>query len=169
MMLIHTALLCEARPLIEHYRLKKVDGFYINKNLNTALIISGIGKKNTKNALLQAFGKFDIKFALNLGVCGCKDKSIKIGSLFCTNKKLDGFKFESIQSVKDPKQPINTTLCDMESEEFIKVCDEKNIPNLVLKVVSDYQDIDRLDKNFVYNLIKTNIKDILLAINSEFK
>lgn len=173
MTLLHTALLCEAQPIIERFRLKKIDGFYINNSIkndlnspNFVLKVGGVGAKNTKNALLSTFEKFSIKFALNLGVCGSSDKNIKIGSIFCTNKNLVDFLHKNIQSVKHPNEPINTTLCDMESDEFIKICKEKNIEHLVLKVVSDYQDTDKLDKNFVYNLIKAKISDIVLAIKS---
>jgi len=46
MILIHTALRCEAQTFIEYYKLKKLNSkIYLNDEI--AVLISSIGKQNT--------------------------------------------------------------------------------------------------------------------------
>ncbi|MBQ6223882.1 MAG: hypothetical protein IJJ58_01790, partial [Campylobacter sp.] len=51
MILIHTALLCEAMPIIERFKLKldKSEKFKIYKNEQIWLCVLGVGIKNTMN------------------------------------------------------------------------------------------------------------------------
>ena len=75
-MRIVTALAPEAKPLIERYSLKKVDGnliFPIYQNKNSFLIISGIGKINS--AIATAYlhfksGELNSQPFLNIGIAG---------------------------------------------------------------------------------------------------
>ena len=54
MILIHTALLCEAQTFIEEYKLKKINS-KIYRNDKVILLISGIGKENTISSLDYMF------------------------------------------------------------------------------------------------------------------
>jgi len=85
--LIHTALLCEAKPIIEHFKMKCLQKkpYRIYHKNDILLIISGIGAKNSLLAK-EIFEQNHIKKAVNIGIAGCKDESVPIGTIFCTNK-----------------------------------------------------------------------------------
>ena len=84
--LIHTALVAEAKPIIGHFKLKCIEKvpFNVYKNDDILLVVSGIGGEKTKSALAYALSLYEPKTAINIGIAGCSDKSVKIGSLFCT-------------------------------------------------------------------------------------
>ena len=73
---IHTALSCEAKSLVEYFKLKhradcKANKIYHNKEI--ALIVSGIGSHNTAAAIGYAAGLYQsttIKAWLNIGIAG---------------------------------------------------------------------------------------------------
>ncbi len=162
--LINTALFAEAQPLIEHYKLQCLykRPYRVYKKDNIVLTISGIGRKNALH--VEHFLKsFDIVKAINIGIAGCKNKEVEIGSLFCTNQKLLDIEYTDITSVLEPldnPNDLKTTLVDMESEAFLEICKkrlkEKDI--YIFKVVSDYLDTTIPKKEFVYKLIKNSIK-----------
>lgn len=89
MLLIHTALNCEAKPFIKHFALKKVSNapFPLFKNDAIALIISGSGAVRTSVAIGYLGGLFynnhPISF-LNVGITG--HSTYPIGSLFLGHK-----------------------------------------------------------------------------------
>lgn len=157
MTLIHTALRCEAQPIIDKYKLAKISP-KIYKNDDLTVLISGVGEENTKRELEGFLSSHEVLKAINIGVAGCSDKSIKIGELFCINKKLENINSASITTVKKPTTNVTTTLVDMECSAFIGVCEKNGIECFVLKVVSDYCDAERLEKDFVINLIRRSIK-----------
>ena len=161
MILIHTALLCEAMPIIERFKLKldKSEKFKIYKNEQIWLCVLGVGAKNTAN-LAEILRINYFRKVVNLGICGCSDKGVKIGEIFCINEKIEGFKTANLECVSSPKTAINATLCDMESDEFKRVCKEFKLPFLLVKIVSDYLQTEQISKNFVYNLVKNQIKNI---------
>ena len=161
MILIHTALLCEAMPIIEHFRLNldKDEKFKIYKNGQIWLCVLGVGAKNTTN-LEQILEKNHFKKIINLGICGCSDKGVKIGEIFCINEKIEGFKTANLECVPSPSVAINAMLCDMESDEFRRICTEFGVSFLIVKIVSDHLNTERISKNFVYNLVKNQIKNI---------
>jgi nucleoside phosphorylase len=165
--LIHTALLCEAQSLINFFKLEidttvknlpKYSKLYINNEI--ILIVSGIGKENTIKALTFVFETFKIKKAINLGIAGCGDSSIKIGTLFCTNKLLPNINFAPITTVDKPLEcdsELETLLVDMEAKYFIEVSKEYNISNTyIFKVISDYLDLEIPKKAFVLELMQNN-------------
>jgi REP element-mobilizing transposase RayT/DNA-binding CsgD family transcriptional regulator len=162
--LIHTALFAEAKPLIERFKLQcsQKRPYRIYTKNHILLIVSGMGDKNALH-VEGIFGKFKIKRAINIGIAGCRDENIEIGSLFCVNQKLDDIEFADITSVSKPlddKKKLKTTLVDMECETFLDICkkrlDEENI--FIFKVVSDYLDTTIPKKVFVEKLIKNSIK-----------
>ena len=48
----------------------------------------------------------------------------------------------------------------MESDEFGRICTEFGAPFLIVKIVSDHLNTEKISKNFVYNLVKNQIKNI---------
>ncbi len=164
--LIHTAFFAEAKPIIEYFKMQCLQKkpYYIFEKSDIILVASGIGAKNTSN-IKEIFDRYKIKRAINVGIAGSKDKSIEIGSLFCTNHELFFIKFATLSSVQNPlddKAKISTTLVDMEAQSFLQICknrvDSKNI--YILKVVSDYLDTKIPQKEFVWNIIEKNLQNI---------
>lgn len=163
--LIHTALLCEAQSLIDSYGLKKETSiqnnhFKLFSNDEIIVIVSGMGKKNTIHALETAFNHFEIKRAINLGIAGCSDSSIKIGTLFCTNRLIAGVNFGSLTTVDEPlecDEELETLLVDMEAKYFLEVSQKYIKDILVLKVVSDYLETEIPKKSFVIELMQQNL------------
>lgn len=164
--LLHTALLCEAQPLIDFYKLKQDKSvqnntFKLFVHDNFILVVSGIGKDNTLVALEYVLSQFDIEKAINIGVAGCSDSSIKIGTLFCTNRLLPNINFASITTVDEPlnsDENLETLLVDMESKYFLQACKEKSKKIYVFKVVSDHLDTQIPKKSFVIELIRNSFK-----------
>ncbi len=163
--LIHCALQAEAQYLINYYKLNQdnsVQKFKLFSNEETILIVSGMGKENTKNALHYIFENYEIKKAINIGIAGCCDSSIKIGTLFCTNRLLKNINFASITCVEKPldsDEDLETLLVDMESSHFKGVCSKFVKDIYIFKVVSDYLDTTIPKKSFVIDLIQKSFND----------
>ena len=167
MTLIHTALLCEAQAVIEKYKLKLVQKnprIYVNEKI--VLLVSGVGKENALKNLEEIFKNHKISKALNIGIAGCSDTNIPIGSLFCTNHNLPNIDHLPLQTVDTPKVQQDeyhpSTLYDMEGSYFLRVAsnflNEKDI--FIFKVVSDYLDDTIPPKDFVKKLIKNRIESL---------
>ena len=163
--LIHTALYPEAKPVIQHFNLiqnKLYVPLKIFENEKYLLVVGGIGQKKTNEILPIIFKQFKIKKAINLGIAGCKDENIKLGTLFCTNHKLKNIQTATLTTVDAPLDDatkLNTMLVDMEANAFInnakEYLDKENI--FIFKIVSDYLSKKIPDKSFVYNSIKKSI------------
>lgn len=167
MLLIHTALKQEAKPIIEQFKLQCIQTkpYKIYLKSDIVLVISGMGKKNTQY-IESIFEQYSIKKAINIGIVGCKDRKIKIGSIFCANKELGFIKYASLTTVDkalNSDRDLKTTLVDMEAEAFLHLSQKylhvKNI--YVLKIVSDYLDTTIPKKEFVWKIIKKNLESIL--------
>lgn len=163
--LIHTALLTEAQPLINFLKLKQNislnlpngNKIFFDDNENYILIVSGIGKENTIKSLNFVFENFKISKAINIGIAGCSDASIKIGTIFCTNKLLPNINFAPITTVDTPlesDEDLETLLVDMEAKYFLEYCKEKVNDIYCFKIVSDHLDIQIPKKSFVIELIE---------------
>lgn len=163
--LIHTALQAEAQYLINYYKLKQNDSiqdFKLFSNDNIILIVSGVGKEKTKNALNYCFENFQINKAINIGIAGCCDSSIRIGTLFCTNRLLKNINFASITCVDEPlscDENLETLLVDMESAYFKEIVSKYIDDIYIFKVVSDYLDTTIPKKSFVIDLIQKSFND----------
>ncbi|MBL0687551.1 MAG: nucleoside phosphorylase [Sulfurospirillum sp.] len=174
MTFIHTALTCEAKPIVEYFKLQcmQTKPYKIYKKNNIILIVSGIGKEKTALYVKDIFKKFNIKKAINVGIVGCKNKKIKIGSLFCTNRRLENIQHATLTSVDkalENNENLKTTLVDMEAKMFLhvssKFLSQKDI--YVLKVVSDHLDTTIPKKEFVWNIIEKNLKDMSKIVTSQ--
>jgi len=157
MILIHTALLCEAQSFIEYYKLKKLNSkIYLNDEI--AILISGIGKQNTISTLDYMFINYNITKALNIGIAGCNDTSKSIGSLYCTNHQIPNIPFLPLitNDTVSTESSCNTpTLYDMEAKYFQDISTQ-HLPIdsiFVFKIISDYLSDEKLNKDYVKNLI----------------
>lgn len=171
MTLIHTALLSEAQTIIETYRLELIEkNPRIYKKDDIVLVISGMGGDKTMEVLSPIFKTMKVTKAINIGIVGCGDESIKIGELFCTNHHLKDIKHKQLETVDTPvvktKGMVLDTLYDMEAKYFEDICskylEKKDI--FIFKVVSDYLDDTIPNKEFVKQLIKKNIKSLKVWI-----
>lgn len=95
MILITTALYCEARPFIQYCRLKKDTSFtrfQVFRNEEILLLITGTGAMQAAigtaaTGSLISPSKQDI--FLNVGVCGSGQKGVSTGTVFLGNKIVD--------------------------------------------------------------------------------
>lgn len=169
MTLIHTALLSEAQPLINFLKLiQKTDipnlpygaKLFTDKDKKYLLIVSGIGKENTQKSLDFIFKNFDISKAINVGITGCSDNSVKIGTLFCVNRLLPNINFAPITTVDTPlesDEALETLLVDMEAKYFLETS-KSNCKNIyIFKIVSDHLDIEIPKKSFVIDIIQKTL------------
>lgn len=156
---IYAALPCEAKPLVEHFNLKKdttVQPFAVYLNQNICLTVSGLGKSAMAAgvAYTQAlFASVENPVLVNIGIAGHKDHAI--GNLFLIDKITDA---DSAKSYYPPlvftpscaKAGIQTvsrtllnydphTLCDMEASAFYETAVRFSSAELIhcLKVISD--------------------------------
>ncbi len=164
--LVHVALKHEAKPIIEHFKLQCVQTkpYKIYKKDDIILAVCGMGRENTLH-VKEVFKNYAIKKAINIGTAGCKNKTVEIGSLFCTSHKLGQINYATLTTVNEPldnPENLKTTLVDMEAESFISTCKEfLDIKDIyILKVVSDHLDTSIPKKEFVWKIIEQNLKSI---------
>lgn len=163
---IYTALLSEAQPLINFLKLKQDDSvqnlpknnkLFKDEEDKCLLIVSGIGKENCIKSLEFVFENFEIDKAFNIGIAGCSDSSIKIGTLFCVNKLLPNINFAPITTVNEPLESdenLETLLVDMEAKYFLETSKKYCRDIYCFKVVSDYLETQIPKKAFVIELIE---------------
>ncbi|MFA9374122.1 MAG: hypothetical protein ACERKK_08185 [Poseidonibacter sp.] len=161
--LIHTTSLIEATPIINSFSLKELIEPQENKiflNDDIILIVSGVSKHKILESLNYIFNNFEISKAFDLSIASCSDGSIALGTLFCTNRFINGLNFANITTVEEPLETdefLETLLVDSQAEYFKEIC-KKNIKDFyVLKIVSDYFDKDNLDDEKISKLINDSI------------
>lgn len=164
--LIHCALLSEAQTFINFLKLIQNNNIqnlpigtkiYEDKDEKILLLVSGIGKEKTIESLEFVYNNYNITKAINIGIAGCSDSSIKIGTLFCTNKLLKEINFASITTVDKPletDEDLETLLVDMEAKYFLEISKKYCDNYFIFKVVSDHLDIEIPKKSFVISLIQ---------------
>jgi len=158
--LILTALLSEAKPIISRFNLRQFETrpFRVFRRGNLLLIVSGVGKDNTLKALNfvdEHYTLSHFKTALNVGTAGCNNGDIPVGSLFQTHGEPRGLPELTLKTFDAPVTHLETDeicLVDMEAEYFLDAL-KSNIPEerlFVLKVVSDHLD-DSIQKSVDIN------------------
>ena len=171
MILIHTALLCEAQNIIEQYKLKKTNSkpkIYSNETL--VVLIGGIGKESTFTSLSYVFNQYSFTKAINIGIAGCSDNTVAIGSLYSCLNQLNDIKYKEVQTVDTAQlnSENKSLLYDMEAKYFLEITqkhlDQKKIE--IIKIVSDHLDDTKLDKDFVKQLVYKNYKELFKIINN---
>ena len=158
---IYTALPCEAKPLVDHFGLKKelaVQPFAVYLNNDICLTVTGLGKSAMAAgvAYTQAlFAKVEYPVMINIGIAGHRDHAL--GGLFLIDKIIDVDSQKnyypsliftpacltgSIQTSSKPQldyDPLH--LCDMEASAFYETAVRfaSSELTLCLKVISDNQ------------------------------
>ena len=186
MICIVTALHCEASPLIEHFKLKRdvtSTKFQIFRSDTVTLVVSGLGKIRSAIAttfLLSLLGEPKNIVAVNIGVGGSTQHSK--GSLILCNKVVDFGSNRSLYpdlivkshvregSVGTFDKPVvsfdlgetSFDVVDMEAAGFLEAATSFVPPDqcLVMKVVSDACDTEKLSKDDVSQLILGRIPEI---------
>ncbi|WP_442764818.1 phosphorylase family protein [Sulfurospirillum cavolei] len=160
--LIHTALVAEAKPIIGHFKLtcKAKQPFNLYENENVALIVSGMGSQNAKEALAYALSLYEPRVAINIGIAGCSDTTVAKGTLFCTTHEGLDIPFATCSSrpkAVDDTLHVTTTLVDMEADTFLQTV-PKTVETYVFKIVSDHLETSVPSKADVGNWIGKSIK-----------
>jgi len=170
MILIHTALFAEAKPIIEHLKLKFIQKqpYRLYQRDDIVLVVTSMGEKTL--IIKELLSQYHINKAINIGIAGCKDKNIPIGTLFYTYYKSESealapnnnIPYSTITTVKEPlNNPDNlkTTLVDMETDYFLEAT--KDIEEVyIFKIVSDYLDTTIPSKQFVWEIIEKNLEKL---------
>ncbi len=185
---ILTALPCEARPLIEHYRLRgnaRHSAFRCYQNDEVQLLICGIGKlaAATATAYLAASEPQRSYAWLNIGIAGHATKPI--GEAVLANKIIDAATgqqsfpgivmpipcaSETLTTVDKPEPHYReTSMVDMEASGFYAAASRFQSCELIhaLKIISDNQhhNTDNISENRAIALINDNIITIESVIN----
>jgi adenosylhomocysteine nucleosidase len=181
---IYTALPCEAKPLIDFYRLKKdisTQCFAIYRNDNICLTVTGIGKIAMAAGIAYSQALFSPSpnpVFLNIGIAGHKDHTI--GSVFLVDKLSDydsgrcyfpplvftpPCPSHSLQTVSKPTvtYPL-LDLCDMEGSAYYETATRFSTGELIqcLKIVSDNElsPTQTIQAKYVSELISKEIPTI---------
>lgn len=168
------ALSCEAKPLIDHFRLRLISNelpFSIYERENLKLIVTGVGEINASTACGYLGGKYSVEDDswLNIGICGAKKKvgtPFLANKIFCEEKSFyPSFVFPlpcstlPLLTTSTPQKSLREGLLfDMEGVGFFAAASKfSKIEGIhCLKIVSDCGAI-RLDKNVVMKLIEDQI------------
>ncbi len=178
-----TALLCEARPLIDRFQLKKAQEvhaftFYQNSALALSLIISGVGTINVAAATAFAASHYpnETLAFVNLGIAGAFD--VSIGDLRLIHKVSNdqGHSFypmalsyfqletEALVTLDQPALAQAGSLLDMEGFGFYQTAARFTSLELVhsLKIISDnqYQDFTQLNQVQVKSWISQHLDTV---------
>lgn len=181
------ALKQEAQPIIEYYKMKLLEGnniFPIYKNYDQShwLIISGIGRDNSASATSYLYEKSNSsKYTswINIGIAGggkgdygdiCLVDKIVNNSDSKTNypdviKKSNFTRMELLTTDIPITDYKSKELIDMEGSAFFniasKFCSKELIA--IIKVISDgpLNDIKKLNKSKIFDLINSNLISIL--------
>jgi nucleoside phosphorylase len=189
MILLATALYCEAKPFIDVFSLKKdssINKFQVFKNDDIILVVTGTGCINMACActyLISAFEVSKYDTFINIGICGSLDENISIGTTILCNKIINNsskrefypdmiikhpFKEGSIESFskiveKADSKYIQGDIVDMEAAGFFEAVSIFMPPHRIftLKIVSDHLDSKNLNRDDVEKLIQQNSHNIV--------
>ena len=161
--LIHTTSLIEAQPIVDFFNLKELaspikNTVYSNDDL--ILIVSGVSKEEILDSLNYIFKNFQISKAFDLSIASCSDGSIALGTLFCTNRFINGLNFANVTTVEKPLETdkdLQTLLVDKQAEFFRQTCKENIQDFYILKIVSDYFDETSPSEEQIFQLINNSI------------
>ena len=181
-----TALIIEARPLIERFNLKRDNQFKefeLFKGDNIALIVSGVGKTKSADATAALATYLEDPSELtfvNFGTAG--SKALPVGSLHICNKIYDNNSERTWHLKLPPEHGLNEVslethdkavssendkasdaqLVDMEASGFYEAASRFVPANHinVLKIVSDRLSDKAFSKKFVIDLISNQLSSI---------
>ncbi len=157
---MQVALPCEARPLIDHYRMKKVTNAlvtsYHNSDASLHLLVSGVGKVNAAMAIAHYCAMQPVRHHaafFNIGIAGSSHYSI--GQCVMANKIEDASNKQvwypyllkklpcdsaTLRCYDQPQHRCTDALVDMESAGFMQAVSRFSYQDQaqLLKVVSDH-------------------------------
>ena len=167
-MLITTATLTEAKPIIERLNLKQVQKrpFALFSNGHSSLLVTGIGALNAAAAVSHIV----TQPLLNFGLCAGSD----IGKLYNIKKVIDDCSDKSYILPTDPNLPnasLRTVakpatshfreLVDMEAAGIVVAAKKFGITPKIVKIVSDSYDPSSVTLKLATSLIEANIEQLL--------
>lgn len=181
---IYTALPCEAKAFIEHYKLKKdleVHAFAIYLNNDICLAVTGLGKSAMAAGVAYTQARYtstEHPVLVNVGIAGHQHHPL--GELFLIDKISDvdsqksyypalittaSCRRASLQTVSKPQiQYHESELCDMEASAFYETAVRFSSSELIccLKVISDNQEtsVDAINAKQVSTLIAVHLSTI---------
>lgn len=178
------ALHCEARPIIDLYKLSASSNsvFPVFSNEDMNLVVSGIGKVDTAAAMAYLFAKAAQPKTvawLNYGIAG--HKTAALGQWFNVNKITErststnwyparyqgtNQKSSALMTVDVPISEYDVDgLYDMEASSFMATALKFSSVELVqvMKIVSDNEEhhLDKIDKKYVQKLMQDNITPLI--------
>lgn len=177
------ALHCEAKPVIDFYRLKKSPdktNFDLYRNSDMGCIVSGIGRNNMTLAISWANTQFNQNSNLcwiNLGIAGHQNLAIGTGVLISTASQEESSEtiytqtkirhpFESkpvISLTREKTDYDEVALFDMETYTFLQTTSKFTSLELCqsIKVISDNRDTPPTrNKAEISQLIADNMNEI---------
>ncbi len=181
---LYVALPCEAKPIVEHFDLKKqtnYPSFAIFSNENICLTISGLGKTAMAAAVAYSYallGNSVNAVFLNIGIAGHKTHTL--GKIFCVDKITDvdsnkNFYPQLTANIPCPTLPLITVskasclyrenyLHDMEASSFFETAIRFTSSELIqcLKIVSDNENsgIEHINPSQATQLVNTSISSL---------
>lgn len=185
---IYAALPCEAKPLVEHFKLKKnthVQPFAVYLNQDICLTVTGLGKSAMAAGVAYSqalFASVEYPVLVNIGIAGHKDHAV--GDLFLIDKITDADSLKSyypplvfpppcptanIQTVSRPQLIYDRhCLCDMEASAFYETALRFSTGELIhcLKVISDNElsPAENIQPKQVEALIAAHIATIEIVV-----
>lgn len=195
MIYIITAMGCEAKPLIDFFKLKKdntIKKFQVFKNENITLMISGVGPIKSAIATTHLFSNFaplEKDIIINLGVCGAKNRDFTLNEMVICNKIrnsitkrnfypdmffLHPFKEVSLETFGEPifsDFNIESDIVDMEGASFFEAASLffENHQIFTIKIVSDF--LNKVNEIDIHNMIFSNLPQFekwILNLHSNF-
>lgn len=190
MLYIVTALYAEAKPIIQHYQLRKLNTshrlqLFTNEEQQISLIISGIGPSASSIATTFLITQFQANHQdkiINLGVCGAVHNRNPIGTPILAHKIIEHhtsysyypdilikhpFIEGSVETFLTPvlleqQDEIQGEYVDMECSGFYQAASTFLAPHQIysIKIISDYLQVDEVDAKQVSYLIQNNL-DVL--------
>lgn len=181
---IYAALPCEAKPLVEHFKLKKdttVQPFAVYLNRDICLTVTGVGKSAMAAGVAYThalFAAVEHPVLVNIGIAGHKDHAL--GSLFLIDKITDVDSLKSyypplvftppcstaaIQTASRPQLAYDgRNLCDMEASAFYETAVRFSSGELIhcLKIISDnaLSPAENIQPKQVSQLIAAHVSEI---------
>ncbi len=190
---IYVALPCEAKPLVERFKLKKqlaVKLFAVYLSKDICLTVTGLGKSAMAAGVAYTQGLFSSvnpAILINLGVAGHRD--FELGTLYLMTKITDAdsqrsyypslvfslpYLTASIQTVSKPVVDYDSiALCDMEASAFYETAIRFVSSEFIfcLKVISDNQTstVENIKPKQVVAWIEKHLEAVEYLLKLAFK
>jgi len=179
MIYLITALDAEAKPLCDHYRLKRDSSlpYTLYRNDEMTLLIGGIGKANTMMALSALLGwripeTGDI--LINIGICGAPSE-YTIGEALLIHQLFEGerryypdilyphtLREVSLVCIDSPQSIVRDYPVDMESSAIFQAASRffKLHQMAFIKIVSDHFTPESVTKEGAMDLVRSHVNTL---------